>query len=368
MKMKRPTRCYNVKPLNFETLKLREKRNSTPFSSNFNFPQDARARMMIPTTTTTTHDESAPLIARKEDEKPPSLGRRRSRFALGASAAALAFMGVGVFALSSTGRSLKLGAEQQTTIITLGTGCSPLGTASFDPTTWTGVVGAKLITKSMSNDFSFENALEMTETSCGQYAVEHAMVVGEQFGFYLYPVGNTTDGAPVKDIGCSEEGDERCPEGSTPAALAGMTACTTAFEENGDTFYNRVFDGVTTSYQWGTCDSCAGEAPQGCEATSSPATTYDHYEILEGDVTCESKGWVTIVDIDECQVAGATLSGDPNKGFRYDQPEGGYTDSSSGRTRGCTFHSGNVNNDLQFFPNAKGACGTANFDCVCGVV
>ena len=321
---------------------------------------------------TTTPNESVPLIARKEEK----LAGRGSRFALGASAAALA-MGVGIFALSGLSKggqipsSLsssssriepKLGAAQT---ITLGTGCSPLGTVSFDPTTWTGVVGAKLITNSMSTDFRFENALDMTETSCGQYSVEYEMVQGEQFGFYLYPIGNTTDGAPVKDIGCSDEGDQRCPDPSSPAALAGMTACTTAFEENGNTFYNRVFDGSTTSYQWGTCDSCAGEAPQGCEATSS-ATTYDHYEILEGDVTCESKGLVTIVDIDECQVAGATLSGDPNKGFRYDQPEGGYTDSSSSRTRGCTFHSGNVNNDLQFFPNAQGACGTSNFDCVCG--
>ncbi len=96
-------------------------------------------------------------------------------------------------------------------------------------------------------------------------------------------------------------------------------------------------------------------------------TRFSSYEILEGGVTCESRGWVTILDIDECQVAGATLSGDSNKGFRYDQPEGGYTTSSSSRTRGCTFHSGNVNNDLQFFPNAVGACGTYNFDCVCGV-
>jgi len=311
--------------------------------------------------------ESAPLIAQKE-EKP------RSRFALGASAGALA-MGVGMLALSGFSKGQlpslssysvgpKLGVAQT---ITLGTGCSPLATVTFDPTTWTGVVGAKLITKSMSNDFMFEKAVDMTETSCGQYSVDLDMATGEEFGFYLYPIGNTTDVATVSDIGCSGEGDGRCPNFSSPSALAGMTACTTAFKDNGDTFYNRVFDGVTTSYQWGSCDSCAVEAPEGCEATSS-ATTYDHYEILEGGVTCESKGWATILDIDECQVAGATLSDDPDKGFRFDQPEGGYTTSSSGRTRGCTFHGGNVNNPLQYFPNAKGACGTANFDCICGVV
>jgi len=111
----------------------------------------------------------------------------------------------------------------------------------------------------------------------------------------------------------------------------------------------------------------SAKKPDTCPSPPPPPSTYYSYEILEGDVTCESKGWVTILDIDECQVAGATLSGDSNKGFRYDQPEGGYTTSSSSRTRGCTFHSGNVNNDLQFFPNAVGACGTYNFDCVCGV-
>ena len=111
----------------------------------------------------------------------------------------------------------------------------------------------------------------------------------------------------------------------------------------------------------------SAKKPDTCPSPPPPPSTYSSYEILEGDVTCESKGWVTILDIDECQVAGATLSGDSNKGFRYDQPEGGYTTSSSSRTRGCTFHSGNVNNDLQFFPNAVGACGTYNFDCVCGV-
>jgi len=324
---------------------------------------------------TTTTYESTPLIKTEKPNRSSSFFFS-TKFALGASA----MVGVGMLALSgysnfgngplfaphlSMGVGPKLGATAQQTI-TLGTGCSPLATVTFDPTTWTGVVGAKLITKSMSNDFRFEDALDMTETSCGQYSVDLDMAQGEEFGFYLYPIGNTTDVATVSDIGCSGEGDERCPNFSSPAALAGMTACTTAFTDNGDTFYNRVFDGVTTSYQWGTCDSCAVEAPEGCEATSS-ATTYDHYEILEGGVTCESKGWVTILDIDECQVAGATLSGDPDKGFRYDQPEGGYTTTSSGRTRGCTFHSGNVNKDLQFFPNAKGACGTANFDCVCGV-
>jgi len=109
-------------------------------------------------------------------------------------------------------------------------------------------------------------------------------------------------------------------------------------------------------------------------AKSKSGNIYNGYQILEGEfyadgspVTCESQGYLTISDLDECQAAGAAESGDPNKGFRFDQPDGGYTTTSSDRTFGCTFHNSDTDNDLQFFPHATGPCGTANFDCVCGV-
>ena len=39
----------------------------------------------------------------------------------------------------------------------------------------------------------------------------------------------------------------------------------------------------------------------------------------------------------------------------------GYGDTDSGRTGGCTFHSGNVNNNLQFFPFAIWTVWDSNF-------
>ena len=55
---------------------------------------------------------------------------------------------------------------------TLHTGCSPLNKLPFDTTTdFTGRVGAKIVTKSMSNEFLFEKGIAMSETSCGNYEV-----------------------------------------------------------------------------------------------------------------------------------------------------------------------------------------------------
>ena len=69
---------------------------------------------------------------------------------------------------------------------------------------------------------------------------------------------------------------------------------------------------------------------------------------------------------DACLAAVRAFTGDASRGARWDQPAGGYTTTSSGRTRGCTLHGGGTGNDMQFFPYATGACGTANFWCVCG--
>ena len=99
-------------------------------------------------------------------------------------------------------------------------------------------------------------------------------------------------------------------------------------------------------------------------ASSCAIPIYDQYYILAQN-TCESEGYVTILNLNQCRIAGRALSGDASKGFR-DQPANGYGDTDSGRTGGCTFHSGNVNNNLQFFPFATGPCGTATFHCVCG--
>jgi hypothetical protein len=73
----------------------------------------------------------------------------------------------------------------------------------------------------------------------------------------------------------------------------------------------------------------------------------------------------TILDTATCQTAGASLSGNANKGFRFDQPAGGYSSTGSDRARGCTLHGGSTSSDLQLFPTATGNCGEANFHCIC---
>ena len=49
----------------------------------------------------------------------------------------------------------------------------------------------------MSSDFRFEDAVDMRETSCGNYEATIAIDKDEEFGFYLYPLGNATDIATV---------------------------------------------------------------------------------------------------------------------------------------------------------------------------
>jgi len=100
-------------------------------------------------------------------------------------------------------------------------------------------------------------------------------------------------------------------------------------------------------------------------ASSCAIPNYDQYYILAQN-TCESEGYVTILNLNQCRIAGRALSGDASKGFRFDQPADGYSTPGSGNTGGCTFHSGNVNNDIQFFPYASGSCGLYNFHCICG--
>lgn len=70
----------------------------------------------------------------------------------------------------------KLGEESATpSVITLSAACSPVDKLSFDPGNWENV-GAKLISKTMSSDFAFENGIEMNAVKgkCGEYEVSAA--------------------------------------------------------------------------------------------------------------------------------------------------------------------------------------------------
>jgi hypothetical protein len=154
----------------------------------------------------------------------------------------------------------------------------------------------------MQSDFRFENAQNLQETSCGNYEGTVDLEVGEEFGFYLYPLGDESDESTVLDNGCLHEGDGRCPAFSSPSALSGIEQCTSKYSDpgSGDVFYNRVFDGETLAYNWGTCETtCAVAHPEGCPAvkvTPIPDASWHAYVaecLAEAPVTGECKKWAS---------------------------------------------------------------------------
>ena len=155
--------------------------------------------------------------------------------------------------------------------ISLHTGCSPhdkLPWTIEDRSEWGNEVGAKIIFKSDTNDFTFVRGLEMENAGCGSYHIHtDELFVGTQFGFALYPKNNATAHSATKDIGCRSESDSdpRCPSWKSPDGENGglrggpmeMGECTFQYKYGDVTFYNRVFDGETTDYVWGSClDTC----------------------------------------------------------------------------------------------------------------
>ena len=238
-------------------------------------------------------------------------------------------------------------AAQQKKVFTLYTSCSGLlqqkNVLPFPLQENWKYIGAKLITKSMSEEFDFDAAKEMRMTTCGTFEVEHdAMKPNEQFGFYLYPKPRPTDGEEaeggslgsdemgilhsssggdsfvgrlgseskeesdaitkksvvntgkyraVSELACenvSQHEEDQCPasrkgkvvapsitlgddEGNNKGtANASISKCTGQFthgvsERTGgvkNVFYNRVFDGETLSYVWGSCAHTCVNADQ----------------------------------------------------------------------------------------------------------
>lgn len=148
---------------------------------------------------------------------------------------------------------------------TLLTACAARGTLTFPVGTWEGV-GARVTTKSMSEDFIFDVSKEMQQVSCGTYRTSLRIAPAEQFGFYLYPFNDANnDVATVSDIGCVREGDKRCPGFASPSALAEMKTCAKEYEYGENIFYNRIWDGEQTTFVFGSCDlACTSEAPVEC--------------------------------------------------------------------------------------------------------
>ena len=156
--------------------------------------------------------------------------------------------------------------DSEDVTFTLRTACAQRRTLTFPVGAWEGVVGARVTTKRMSNDFLFKDAKEMQQIACGTYQTSLTIARGEQFGFYLYPLSDAdNDVATVSDIGCVRRGDQRCPGFATPSALAEMHVCAKEYDYGNDTFYNRVWDGDGVTFVYGSCDvDCADAAPVEC--------------------------------------------------------------------------------------------------------
>ena len=163
---------------------------------------------------------------------------------------------------------------------TLYTACSPLDELKFDVKKFDGAVGARVATKSKDNELGFWSGTPMTEISCGTFQADVHIYKGEQFGFWLYPTTNETESHLYSsstdaqiDGGCEAKGSHRCKAAHVPAPLVNST-CTKSFPvyylQKGmghDIFWNRVYDGKSTSFVWGSCDSeCIAHQPPTCES------------------------------------------------------------------------------------------------------
>jgi hypothetical protein len=156
-----------------------------------------------------------------------------------------------------------LGSKKpETDTITLYAGCSPTSTLTFTPTDFGAQVGASIITKSLNNDFKFDHAVEMEQTDCGTFKTKVLPKKGEEFGFYLFWKDNLTEWESVSDIGCTGPNTDKCPPGDVLASLA---SCTNAVQNPGFVSHNRVFDGTTLTYNWGTCENSCDTKPKTCE-------------------------------------------------------------------------------------------------------
>ena len=263
--------------------------------------------------------ETTPLlISKKRDAFSSSASWKKKSIVVGAFFVAVACFAVVVGTIRDRGKGAApfysiLGntpAARSTlgssNVIALSVVCSPGARIPFDVENYSGVVGAKLITKSMSSDFSFESGVDMTETSCGSYELADAskyLVDGEQFGFFLYRLDGS--GSPIKDIGCeSIEEDGRCPVHSSPITdtVGGpfaLISCTSSFTTDGVTFYNRVYSSGedTTGYTWGACDSACGlKQPSECSETTEEADTTFY---VSGTLTLSGDDIATAVTEDE---------------------------------------------------------------------
>lgn len=108
----------------------------------------------------------------------------------------------------------------------------------------------------------------MTEIECGVYGTDVVPKVGEEFGFYLYPIAGHTDPTEIADIGCGQASatDKRCPATESPAALSGAS-CVKMTRLKHVTFFNRVYR-RETEFVWGSCAATCSARNAACPASS----------------------------------------------------------------------------------------------------
>ena len=222
---------------------------------------------------------------------------------------------------SSSSSSSSLGENDQQKIY-LGTGCSAsaLDKISFDlRDDWEGSVGAKFVSKKLSNDFLFENAIEMTQTSCGEYEIAvtpDLLDTDIEFGFYLYSKSDQSSGKIVKEIGCEfPTGDSRCPKDDSPSLLATMP-CARKVEINGNSFWNRVYDGKQTSFQWGSCEQTCEEKNHHCKDESILPEA--KVQLYGEDYQVGSNQWKSYSDATVCTLGSGSVYDKDETAFHFD--------------------------------------------------
>merc|ERR1712072_1364131 len=160
-------------------------------------------------TTTREEEETQSLLPQSSSAKTSSSTKKRNSYvALGGVVVASAGI-LGLVSKSSAaprgGTIPVLGKDRST--IRLSVGCTPedvLSLLPFDPKSWRGKVGAKFVTANLSPNFSYENAIDMPEETCGVFAVPHELAHDARYGFFLYEKANPENF--VSDIGVQPKG------------------------------------------------------------------------------------------------------------------------------------------------------------------
>ena len=120
----------------------------------------------------------------------------------------------------------------------------------------------------MSNEFYYNKAMSMKETSRCTYQATLPLAYGEEFDFtcirlllilqmkILLP----TSVAPRRAMGMSRQ------KITAPLSETAAQKSFTSVISNREHLYNRVFDQVTLVYNWGGCEQRGHVEPEGCSA------------------------------------------------------------------------------------------------------